>query len=57
MGLYTEERKIQKQSKDGTYSMTIPKNFAEELNLNYGDTVLVTIEPNENRFIVTPKEK
>lgn len=55
--IFTENVKVQKQTKDGTYSMTIPKRFANTLNIDYGDTVKVTVEPNDNRLIVSPMEK
>jgi len=37
-------RKLQKHTKDGTLSMTMPKNFAETLNLRAGDTVQIELK-------------
>ena len=53
MPLDTAPVKLQKRTTDGTYMMTIPKRFAEELNLENGDRLSVKVEPKKNRLIVT----
>jgi len=53
MSLDTVPIKLQKRTTDGIYTMTIPKKFAEELNLENGDRLSVKVEPKKNRLIVT----
>lgn len=44
--------KLQKQTKDGTISMTIPKQFVDMFNWVPGDVVTVTFNT-ENEMILT----
>ena len=53
---FEQSVKLQKQSTDGTISMTLPKIFAKQLNWNVKDVVTVELDSN-NPNILTIRKK